>query len=367
MVGRRGATWQSDRLAADSQRRQNRSRGSSRTLEETRRVSSNWRLAQNVWAHCVGRRDTETRRDDWLGHSWRQRKLRRGRFISVGNARKTVRRAVCGRRRQADRRIHATANRTTRVLQAPPESWRRRNPAVEACAVRPPTSRVQFGLTRKTSRPRKAGQLISVDFAHNGGSMPDLAVWQWLLGGFCAVLIGLAKTGAPGAATLTVPLMVMTVGDARHAAGWTAPILITGDIFAVAYWRRHAESRTLFSLIPWVAAGMVVGGLALSLNEPVLRRILGVIVLTMLAVNLLRPRNPGMKVGGHPSSYGIAAGFATTVANAAGPVMSMYLMTKQLPKEQFVATGAWFFLVVNIAKLPIYAAHHLFTPASLLF
>jgi uncharacterized membrane protein YfcA len=226
---------------------------------------------------------------------------------------------------------------------------------------------VQFGLTRKTSRPRKAGQLISVDFAHNGGPMPDLAVWQWLLGGFCAVLIGLAKTGAPGAATLTVPLMVMTVGDARHAAAWTAPILITGDIFAVAYWRRHAESRTLFSLIPWVAAGMVGGGLALSLNEPVLRRILGVIVLTMLAVNLLRRRNPGMKVGGHPSSYGIAAGFATTVANAAGPVMSMYLMTKQLPKEQFVATGAWFFLVVNIAKLPIYAAHHLFTPASLLF
>ena len=197
--------------------------------------------------------------------------------------------------------------------------------------------------------------------------MPDLTVWQWLLGCFCAVLIGLAKTGAPGAATLTVPLMVMTVGDARHAAAWTAPILITGDIFAVAYWRRHAESRTLFSLIPWVAAGMVVGGLALSLNEPVLRRILGVIVLTMLAVNLLRRWNPGLRVGGHPSSYGIAAGFATTIANAAGPVMSMYLMTKQLPKEQFVATGAWFFLVVNIAKLPIYAAHHLFSPASLLF
>src|SRR4029453_8921013 len=330
MVGRRGATSQSDRLAADSQRRQNRSRGASRTLEATRPVSRNWRLAQNVWARCAGRHDAETRRDDWLAPSRRQRKLRRSRFLRLGNTRKTVRRAVCGRRRQADRWVHATADRTTRVLQAPPESWRRRNPAVEACAVRPPTPRVQLGLTRKTSRRRKAGQLISIDFAHNGSPMPDLAVWQWLLGGFCAVLIGLAKTGAPGAATLTAPLVVLRVGDARHAAAWTAPILITGDIFAVAYWRRHAESRTLFSLIPWVAAGMVVGGVALNLNEPVLRRILGVIVLTMLAVNLLRRRNPGMKVGGHPSSYGIAAGFATTVANAAGPVMSMYLMTKQL-------------------------------------
>jgi len=181
------------------------------------------------------------------------------------------------------------------------------------------------------------------------------------------VLIGLAKTGAPGAASLTVPLMVMTVGDARHAAAWTAPILITGDIFAVAYWRRHAEARTLLSLIPWVAAGMVAGGLALTLSEPVLRRILAVIVLSMLAVNLLRRGNRAMRIGGHPSSYGIAAGFATTVANAAGPVMSMYLMTKNLPKEQFVATGAWFFLVVNVAKLPIYAAHHLFTSSSLAF
>ena len=66
----------------------------------------------------------------------------------------------------------------------------------------------------------------------------------WPSGSGCsaasASLIGIAKTGAPGIATLTVPLMVMTVGDARHAAAWTAPILITGDIFAVAYWRRQA-------------------------------------------------------------------------------------------------------------------------------
>jgi uncharacterized protein len=197
--------------------------------------------------------------------------------------------------------------------------------------------------------------------------MPDLAVWQWLLGGFCALLIGIAKTGAPGVATLTVPLMVMTVGDARQAAAWTAPILITGDIFAVAYWRRQAETRALLSLVPWVAAGMIGGGAALSFSEPVLRRILGCIVLAMLAVNLARRWKPGVRVGGHPSYYGIAAGFATTIANAAGPVMSMYLLMKNLPKEQFVATGAWFFLVVNVAKLPIYASHHLFSRSSLLF
>ena len=63
----------------------------------------------------------------------------------------------------------------------------------------------------------------------------------------------------------------------------------------------------------------------------------------------------------------MAAGFATTVANAAGPVMNLYLLTKQLPKEEFIATGAWFFFVINLAKIPIYAWHGLFSRTSLIF
>lgn len=197
--------------------------------------------------------------------------------------------------------------------------------------------------------------------------MPDLASWQWALGTLCAFLIGLAKTGVPGVATMTVPLMILTVGDARQSAAWTAPILITADIFAVTYWRRHTETRALLRLIPWVAGGMAAGGLALSLSEPVLRRAVGVIVLTMLALNIAQRRGANLGAAGAAGFYGVAAGFATTVANAAGPVMSLYLLMQRLPKEQFVATGAWFFFVVNIVKLPIYAAHGLFSRGSLVF
>lgn len=195
----------------------------------------------------------------------------------------------------------------------------------------------------------------------------QLQTWQWVLGACCALMIGIGKTGAPGVSTLTVPLMVLTVGDARHAAAWTAPLLIVGDIFAVGYWRRHAEARALFSLVPWVAVGMVAGGLALSASDQTVRRVLGVVVLGMLVLSVLRRRNPSAPLPGHSSLYGVAAGFATTIANAAGPVMSGYLLTRRLPKEQFVATGAWFFFVVNLAKLPIYAANHLFSRASLTY
>jgi hypothetical protein len=197
--------------------------------------------------------------------------------------------------------------------------------------------------------------------------MPDLAPWQWALGVFCAFLLGVGKTGAPGVGTLTAPLMVLTVGNAKLSPAWTAPILIVADIFAVTYWRRHADAKALFSLIPWVAVGMAAGGFALSLSEQVLRRIVAAIVWAMIGVNVVRRLKSTMHVEGHAPVYGVAAGFATTVATSAGPVMSLYLLTKRLPKERFVATGAWFFFVVNVAKLPIYAIHRLFSPASLVF
>jgi uncharacterized protein len=197
--------------------------------------------------------------------------------------------------------------------------------------------------------------------------MPDLAIWQWLLGAFSAFAIGLAKTGVPGAGTLVAPLMVLTVGDARFAAAWTTPILSTGDVFAVSYWRRHADVRKLFSLIPWVAVGMAAGAMALSLDERVLRRIIGGIVSLLLVLYIVQKRKALPDVSRGAPLFGIAAGFASTVANAAGPIMNMYLLTKGLSKEQFVATGAWFFFVVNLAKIPVYAWYHLFSTQSLVF
>ena len=197
--------------------------------------------------------------------------------------------------------------------------------------------------------------------------MPHLAPWQWLLGIFSAFMIGVAKTGAPGVGTMIAPLMVLTVGDARFAAAWTLPVLSTADVFAVLYWRRHAEARQLLSLIPWVLVGIAGGAVALSLDEQIIRRIIGVIIVGMLLVYLWRRFRPTGQVEGNPALYGVAAGFATTLANASGPVMNLYLLTKKLPKEKFVATGAWFFFAVNILKSPVYAWYHLYSRASLLF
>jgi hypothetical protein len=198
--------------------------------------------------------------------------------------------------------------------------------------------------------------------------IPNLAVWQWVLGALCAANVGVAKTGVPGVGILVIPLMVLTVGDARLSAGWLLPVLCTADVFAVIYWRRHAAASRLFSLVPWVLAGMAAGAATLALDEHMLRRLVGVIILLMLLANLRRRFYPaGVGVSPHSAPYGLAAGYSTTVANAAGPVMNLYLLSKGLPKEEFVATGAWFFFVINLLKIPIYVYHGLISRQSLTY
>lgn len=205
---------------------------------------------------------------------------------------------------------------------------------------------------------------------------PALAPWQWALGALCAFLIGVAKTGVPGVGILVVTLMVLVTGEARAGAGWLLPILCVADMFAVVYYRRHAEAWRLFRLAPWVLLGMAAGAATLGLPEAALRRIVGAIVLIMIAAQLWRRARAEAEAAAAGDQgrvrraapvFGIATGFATTVANAAGPVMNVYLLSQRLPKEAFVATGAWFFLAINLSKLPIYGAHRMIDGRSLLF
>jgi hypothetical protein len=117
-----------------------------------------------------------------------------------------------------------------------------------------------------------------------------------------------------------------------------------------------------------VLAGLGMGAVALSLRESILRPVVGMIVLVMLGLYLRRRLRPDtFQAPAHAAPYGVAAGFATTVANAAGPVMNLYLLSKWLPKEEFIATGAWFFFVVNLTKVPVFTWHGLIGRQSLVF
>jgi uncharacterized membrane protein YfcA len=62
---------------------------------------------------------------------------------------------------------------------------------------------------------------------------------------------------------------------------------------------------------------------------------------------------------------GVLAGFATMVANAAGPITTVYLLLAGTNVMTFLGTSAWFYFIVNLVKLPFSAALGLLAPASL--
>lgn len=200
----------------------------------------------------------------------------------------------------------------------------------------------------------------------------DLTLEQWTLGGVAALLIGFSKTGMPGAGIVVVPLLATAFGG-RQSVGVMLPMLVFADVFAVTWYRRHAQWDRLWRLAPWVGVGIAVGALFLKLTGEAgpakdrMNIVIGTIVLLMLALNLVRQRLGDRLTPHHPAavaSTGCAAGFTTTASNAAGPIMAIYLQGMGLPKAQFMGTTAWFFLIVNVAKLPVFAALSVMNPSN---
>ena len=199
--------------------------------------------------------------------------------------------------------------------------------------------------------------------------MLELTPFGWFVVSSCAVIVGITKTGIPGLGILVVPLMA-SVLPARSSVGVLLGILILGDLFAAGYHRHNARWRHVLRLLPAAFTGIVSGyfGLKILTNEQ-LQPIIGVIVLVMLAINYWRTRTRG-KDSSIPTQWwfaavlGFLAGVTTMMANAAGPIMIIYLLAMRLPKIEFVGTGAWFFFVVNWLKVPFSANLQLMTEES---
>ena len=194
----------------------------------------------------------------------------------------------------------------------------------------------------------------------------------WLWGGLAALLVGFSKTGMPGAAIPAVALIAEAFRhDTKMSVGALLPLLIAGDLFALAFYRRHAQWDRLWKLVPFVALGMVPGYAALTFSDSdSLRVLIGALILALLAVELARQRFGCSALPDRvwlPATTGVLAGFGTTVGNAAGPVMSIYLVSSHLDKHEFLGTAAWFFFFVNLSKLPFFTVLGIITPGTLAF
>ena len=178
--------------------------------------------------------------------------------------------------------------------------------------------------------------------------------WLWLI--FCALCVGMAKTGIGGLGMLIVPILASVLG-AKASTGFLLPMLIMGDIFGVIYYHRHAEIKIILRLAPATIIGVLVAlGVGQWISEGQFQQLLALVIGASVLIMVLRKKSATDMTDQFWLTHlvGFLGGFTTMIGNAAGPVMSIYFLSRNLPKNNFIGTSAWFFLGVNVFKVPFH-------------
>jgi uncharacterized membrane protein YfcA len=191
--------------------------------------------------------------------------------------------------------------------------------------------------------------------------MPHLTAFQWFLAIIGAMGIGVAKSGFSGVSLIHV-LIFASLFTAKESTGVVLPMLIVGDVCAVLIFRRHARWEQIRRLLPPTALGVIIGAFLVRLiSEAQFRPVIGSVILTLTALQLLRLLRP--RLFEHVPhrlwfawTMGLAAGITTMLANAAGPITALYLLAISLPKFELVGPSAWLCFVINCFKVPFSVA-----------
>ncbi len=191
----------------------------------------------------------------------------------------------------------------------------------------------------------------------------DLVAWSelsnsaWLLLAIAAVGIGVTKSGFSGLSLVHVLVFAYVFG-ARASTGIVLPMLIAGDVMAMLMYGKHADWSYIRSMMPPALVGVVVAWLVMNeIDESYYRPLIGAIILSLAALQILRMVRPKWFNNMPHATWfawgmGILVGVTTMLANAAGPVYGLFLLAIGLPKREFVGTAAWFFLLLNVVKIP---------------
>lgn len=187
--------------------------------------------------------------------------------------------------------------------------------------------------------------------------MFELTIESWcylLLGAFG---IGVAKSGLSGVSMVHVIVFAWVFG-ARLSTGVLLPLLIIGDLCAVYLVGKDVLWNYVRKLLPPALVGVIIGWWLLSwLDERSFKPLIGMIILLLTSGQLFRMWRPDLwenvpHSNGFAWFMGITTGITTMLANAAGPIVALFLLAIALPKMQLVATSAWFFLILNLSKVP---------------
>jgi len=182
---------------------------------------------------------------------------------------------------------------------------------------------------------------------------------------FVAFMISLSKGGLGGMlGALATPMMVLVM-PANQVLGLLLPILLLGDMFAMALHWGKWNARLVWLLTPGAVIGVTAGTYFIA-NVPTNMLKLGLAFVTLVFVfyKLIEKRLlASLKYEEHPWHgwlAGTAGGFASSLAHSGGPPISIYLMLQEVTPSVFNGTSVLFFAILNWIKVPYYLYIHLF-------
>ena len=180
-------------------------------------------------------------------------------------------------------------------------------------------------------------------------------LFQWLLILIAAFIIGLSKAGLKGIDMMNVTIMAIVFGS-KASTGLVLPLLCAADIMAVWYYKRHVQWPQFWKLIPWMMAGIVLGVyVGKDLNEQLFRKLMAFIIICTVVIMIMMEFKKVEKIPDNKLfviSTGLTSGFTTMLGNLAGAFANIYFLAMRMPKNDFIGTAAWVFLVINLFKLP---------------
>ena len=185
----------------------------------------------------------------------------------------------------------------------------------------------------------------------------DLSALQWIAIFLAVFLLGLSKSGIKGIGILIVVILAFVFGE-KASTGILLPMLIVADIFAVAYYHRHAQWKYIKKLMPWMVIGVLLGvWIGNDISEEIFKKLMAIIIIGSVLILFYSENRKSSKIPTSrifSSSAGLLAGFTTMIGNLAGPIANIYFLAIRLPKNEFIGTAAWLFFIINIFKLPFH-------------
>ncbi|WP_289053313.1 sulfite exporter TauE/SafE family protein [Carboxylicivirga marina] len=179
----------------------------------------------------------------------------------------------------------------------------------------------------------------------------------WTITVVCAFCVGVSKSGLKGMAMFVIPLLAHLYGG-KASVGILLPFLLMGDLMAVRFYYKSGKIKLIIKLLPWAFIGIIIAVfVGKNINDAQFKQTMGIAILICLALLLYNELKSKRNVSDSKffsSSLGVMGGFATMIGNAAGPIFNLYLLSMRLPKETYIGTGAWFYLILNSSKIPLH-------------